>query len=111
MKCYNNYLHQILVIQSNTHCNIHEQECSYSSSTNNDTGGWWLWNCSTTSDNPSGMYLVELDGNQAQSSTTHGMSQSESAPSGNNLKSAGNPSGMNLSNGSPMMGNLILKKV
>ena len=31
------------------------------------------------------------------------MSQSESAPSGNNLTLVGNPSGMNLSNGFPML--------
>ena len=42
------------------------------------------------------MHLVKVDGNQAQSGTPHGMSQSESALSGNNLTSAGNPSGMHL---------------
>ena len=51
------------------------------------------------------MHLVEVDGNRAQSSTPHGMSQSESAPSGNNLTLADNPSIMNLSNGLPMLGN------
>ena len=62
-------------------------------------------NYPTTSDSPSGMYLVEVCGNRLQSGTPHGMSHSERAPSGNNITSAGNPSGMNLSNGSPMLGN------
>ena len=56
------------------------------------------------------MQLVEVDGNRAQSGTPHGMSQSESAPSGNKLTSAGNPLGANLSNGSPILGNLTSTK-
>ena len=64
-----------------------------------------MWNRPTTLGNPPEIHLVVLDGNQAQSSTPHGMTQSERAPSGNNLTSAGNHSGMNLSNGSPMLGN------
>ena len=50
------------------------------------------------------MYLVVVDGNRLQSDNPHGMSQSEHATSGNNLTSIGTPSGMNLSNGSPMLG-------
>ena len=69
---------------------------------NNNKAHRCLWNHSTTSGNPSGMYLVEVDGNQAQNGTPHGMSQSECTHSG--LTSTGNPSGMNLSNGSPMLG-------
>ena len=38
------------------------------------------------------------------------MVQSECAPSGNNLSSADNPSGMNLSNVLPMLGNPTSKK-
>ena len=44
---------------------------------NNNKAHRCLWNHSTTSGNPSGMYLVEVDGNQAQNGTPHGMSQSE----------------------------------
>ena len=90
---------------SNTHRNSHEQEYSYSSATHNNTGGGWLWNCSALSGNPLEIHIVKVDGNRAQSSTPHGMSQSESAPSGNNITSAGNTPGINLLNGSPMLGN------
>ena len=40
-----------------------EQECSYSSVTYNNTAQVWLWNCSTTSGDPSGIHLVETDRN------------------------------------------------
>ena len=58
-----------------------------------------LWNISTTIGNPSGMHLVEVDRKRAQSSSPHRMSQSESAPSGNNITLVGDPLGMNLSDG------------
>ena len=51
------------------------------------------------------MDLDEVGGNRSQSGTPHGMSHSESESSGNNLTMAGNPTGMNLSNGLPMLGN------
>ena len=73
--------------------------------TNDNTGRGWVWNRSTTSGNPSGIHLVEVDRNGEQSGTPHGVNQSESASSGHNLTSAGNPSGTNLSNGLPMLGN------
>ena len=56
------------------------------------------------------MNLVEICGNRGQSGTPRGMSQSESESSGSNLTSAGNPSGMNLSNRLPMLGNTTSKK-
>ena len=51
------------------------------------------------------MDLDEVGVNRLQSGIPHGMSHSESEPSGNNLTSAGTPLGMNLSNSSPMLGN------
>ena len=51
------------------------------------------------------MDLDEVGGNRLQSGTPHGMSHSESEPSGNNLTLVGNPSGMNLSNILPMLEN------
>ena len=83
----------------------YEQEFSYSSATNNNTARGRLWNVSITSDNPSGMHLIEADGNQAQRCTPHGMIQYDSAPSGNSLTLAGGLSGMNMLNGLPMLGN------
>ena len=50
------------------------------------------------------MDLDEVGRNRAQSGTPHEMSNSEFEPSGNNLTLTGNPSGMNLSNSSPMLG-------
>ena len=82
-----------------------ESKFSYSSAWNNNTAQGRLWNCSTTLGNPSGMHLVVVDGNRVQSSKPHGMIQSKCVPSGNNLTAAGTPLGMNLSNGSPMLGN------
>ena len=96
--------------QSNTRHTSNDQKSSYSSTTNNNTGGKWSWNRPNASGDPSGMDLVEVDGNRSQSGTPHGMSHSERAPSDNNLTLAGNPSGMNLSNGSPMLGNPTSKK-
>ena len=96
--------------QSNTHRTSYDQKCSYSSATNNNTSQERSWNYRNTSGTPSGMDLFEVRGNRAQRDTTHGMSQSESEPSGNNLTLVGNLSGMNLSNGSPMPGNLTSKK-
>ena len=83
----------------------YEQEFSYSSATNNNTARGRLWNVSITSDNPSGMHLIEADGNQAQRCAPHGMILYDSAPSGNSLTLAGGLSGMNMLNGSPMLGN------
>ena len=74
------------------------------------TAQGWLRKCPTTSGTPLGMDLVEVGGNRAQSGTPHGMSQSESAPSGNNLTLAGNPSGINVSKGLPKLGNITSKK-
>ena len=51
------------------------------------------------------MDLDEVGGNRSQSGTLHGMSNSEFELSGNNLTSTGFPSGMNLPNGSPALGN------
>ena len=59
----------------------------------------------TTSGNPSGIHLVEVDRNRTQSNNHHGMSQSESEHSNNNLTSAGNPLGIKLLNGFPKLGN------
>ena len=73
--------------------------------TNNDAAQECLWDRSTTSGNPLGINHIVVDGNRVQSGTSHIMSQSERAPSGNNLTSAGTPLGINLSNGSPMLGN------
>ena len=91
--------------QSNAHRNSHEQECTYSLSKNNNTTRGWLWNPYITSGNSSVIHLVEADGNQAQSDTPHGMSQPDSAPRSKSLTPAGNPLGINLSNGLPMLGN------
>ena len=82
-----------------------EQECSYSSAKNNNIAQGHLWNHSTTLGTPSGMHLIEVDRNQAHSGTPHGMSQSEHAPSGNNLTSVDNPSRVNLLNGLTVLGN------
>ena len=72
--------------------------------TNINTAQGRLWNRSTTSGTPSVIHLVEVDGNRVQSGIPHGMNQSERAPSRNYLTLAGNPSGMNLLNGSPILG-------
>ena len=56
-------------------------------------------------------HLVEADRDRAQSGTPRGMSQSESAPSGNNLTSADNSLGMNLSKGSTILGNTTSTKI
>ena len=97
--------------QSNTHRTSYNQTCSYSSATNNNNKLKGLsWNCRITSRTPLGMELVEVCRNRAQSSTPHGMSQSENEPSGNNLASSGNPLALNLLNGLPMPGILPLKK-
>ena len=96
--------------QSNTHCTSYNQRCSYSSATNNNTSRGLSLNRRTTSGTPLGMDLVEVCRNRLQSGTPHVMSQSERTPSGNNLSSADNPSGMNLLNGLPMFGNPPSKK-
>ena len=96
--------------QSNTNCTSYDQTYSYSSATNNNTSQGRSWNLRTTSGTPLGMELVEVCENRVQSGTPHGIRQSESEPSGNNFTSAGNPSGMNLSNGLPMPGNPTSKK-
>ena len=96
--------------QSNTHHISYDQTCSWSSATNNNISRGISWNRCTTSRTPLGMVLVEVRGNRSQSGTPRGMSQSERAPSGNNLSSAVNPSEMNLVNGSSMLGNPTSKK-
>ena len=96
--------------QTNTHRTSNDQTCSYISNTDHNTEGGWLWNHPTVSGAPSGMDLVEVGGNRSQSGTPDGMSHSERAPSSNNLTSAGNILGMNLSNGLPMLGNTLSKK-
>ena len=73
--------------------------------TNNNTAQGRLWNRSTTSGHLSGIHLIEIDKNRTQSGTPCRMKQYERAPIGNNLKLAGNPLGMSLSNSSPMLGN------
>ena len=73
--------------------------------TNNNTAQGYLCNRSTTSRNPAGMHLVEVDGDRAQSSPPCRMNQSERVPSRKSLTLAGTPSGMNISNGLPMLGN------
>ena len=78
------------------------EDYSSSSRTNNNETRGRSWNCSTAPGTPSGIYLDLVGGNRLQSGTSHGMSHSERAPSGNNLTSAGSPSGTNLPNGSPM---------
>ena len=81
------------------------QYCSSSSTTNNNKTQGRSWNRLTASGTPSGMNLDEVDGNRLHSDTPHRMSHSESELSGNNLTVAGSPSEINLSNGSPMLGN------
>ena len=81
------------------------QDCSSSSTTNNNKARGRSWNLPTASDTPLGMDLDEVGENRLQSGTPHGMSHSEVEPSGNNLTSTGNPSGMNMLNGSLALGN------
>ena len=59
----------------------------------------------TNSGNPSRMHLVEVDENQSQSGTPREMSHFKRTPNGENLTSASNPLGMNLSNCLPMLEN------
>ena len=77
-------------------------DCSSSSRSNNNKTRGRLWNRPTTSGAPLGTHLDLVDGNRSQSGTPHGISHSERAPSGNNLTSAGSPSGTNMPNGLPM---------
>ena len=70
--------------QSNTYRTSYDQPCSYSSATNNITSRGLSWNHRITSGTPLGIDLVEVCGNRPRSGTSHGMSQSERAPSGNN---------------------------
>ena len=91
-------------------CMSYEQECSYSSTTNNKTAQGQSWNRLFTSGIHLGMDLVEGGRHRVQSGTPHEMSQSECAPINNNITSAGTPLGMNLSNSSPMLGNSYLYK-
>ena len=78
--------------------------------TNNNTAQGILWNHYTTSDNPLGIHLVVVDGNQAQSGNPHEMNQSKRAPNGNNLALSSTPSGINLSNSLLILGNPLSTK-
>ena len=86
-------------------CMNYYQNYSHSLSTNNNIERGCSWNHPTGLGTPSGLDLDEVDGNRSQSGTPHGMIHSDFEPSGNNLTSVGKPSGMNLSNGLPMLGN------
>ena len=85
-------------------------DCSSSLRTNNNKTRGRSWNHPTASGTLSGIYLGLVGGSRSQSGTSHGMSHSERAPSGNNLTSVGNPLGMSLLNGFPMLGNITSKK-
>ena len=87
-------------------CMSYYRDCSSSSSTKNNKTRGQPWSCPTASDTPSEMDLDEVGGNQSQSGTPHGMIHSDRASSNNSITSAGNHLGMNLSNGSPTLGNL-----
>ena len=86
------------------------RDCSSSSSRNTNKARGRQWNRFTAPGTPSGIDLDAVDGNRSQSGTPRGKSHSERELSGNNLISAGTPTGNNLPKGSPMRGDPPIKK-
>ena len=64
----------IILAATTVICMNNKQQYSYSSATNNNTAQGRLWNHSTTSGNPLGIHLFEVDGNHPQIGTPHRMS-------------------------------------
>ena len=80
---------------------IYYQDHSSSTSTNKNKARGRQRNLSTAPGTPSGIYLDSVDGNRSQSGTPNGISHYEHETSGNNLTSAGSPSGTYLPNDLP----------
>ena len=81
------------------------QDCSSISNKNNNKTRGCSLNRPTASCTPLVEDLDEVGRNRSQSDTPHVMSHFERSPSGNNLTSAANLSGMNLSNRWPIPDN------